>query len=71
MGAAVVLAGDMDGEARTQLQGVAPEFTRHFTNPEYPTLLIKVDELTFVDRPNGIYPRQHIVLRDGEWRFVQ
>lgn len=71
MGAAVVLAGDKDEKARTQLQRVAPEFTRHFTNPEYPTLLIKVDELTFVDRPNGIYPRQHLVLQDGAWRFMQ
>lgn len=70
-GMATALKGADDGRAREQLQRVAPEFIRHFTNPEYPTLVITVDELTFVDRPNGIYPRQHVVLRDGEWRFAQ
>ncbi len=70
-GVATTLEGDDDGRARKQLQAIAPEFTRHFTNPEYPTLLIKVDELTFVDRPNEIYPRQHLVLRNGEWRFME
>ena len=57
--------------AREQLQVAAPEFTRHFTNLEYPVLVLRVDELTFVDRPGGIYPRQHLVLREGVWRFAE
>lgn len=70
LGTASLVAAGEDGWAREQLQRVAPEFTRHFTNAEYPVLIIRVDELTFADRPNGIYPRQHLVIRDGEWRFV-
>jgi uncharacterized protein YhbP (UPF0306 family) len=71
IGAAALVKGDDETRARDELQRVAPEFTRHFTNLEYPVLLIKVDELTFADRPGGIYPRQHLELRDGEWRFAQ
>lgn len=70
IGTAGLLSGDEDAQARVALQNVAPEFIRHFTNPEYPTLIIRVDELTFADRPQGIYPRQHLVLRDGVWRFA-
>ena len=71
LGNALVLRGDEDGRARELLRRVAPEFTHHFTNPEYPVLLIKVDEFTFADRPNGIYPRQRLVMKNGEWRFVE
>ncbi len=70
LGRAELLEGDLDAWARAALQQAAPEFTRHFTNPEYPTLLIRVDELTLADRLNGIYPRQHLVRHDDEWRFV-
>ncbi len=71
LGTAAQLAGEDDAWAREALQRVAPEFTRHFTNMEYPTLAIRTDLLTFVDRPKGIYPRQQLVLRDGEWRFLE
>lgn len=71
LGSASVLKGDDEARARNELQRVAPEFTRHFSNLEYPVLLIKIDEVAFVDRPGGIYPRQHLNLRDGEWRFAQ
>lgn len=56
--------------ARETLRQAAPEFTHHFTNPEQPVLFIRVDELTFVDRPNGIYPRRHLLLREGGWDFA-
>ncbi len=65
------VTGDDEQWAREQLRQAAPEFTRHFTNPEYPVLVIHADEVTFVDRGGGIYPRQHLVLRDGVWRFAQ
>ncbi|MGH2348796.1 MAG: pyridoxamine 5'-phosphate oxidase family protein [bacterium] len=68
-GTADMLAGEEDAWARDALQQAAPEFKRHFTNLEYPTLVIHPDLLTFADRANGIYPRQQLVLRDGEWRF--
>ena len=71
LGRASVLKGDDEARARDELQRVAPEFTRHFTNLEYPVLLIQIDEVTFVDRPGGIYPRQHFERRDGEWRFAE
>lgn len=58
-----------DRWARERLRQVAPEFTHHFNNPEQPVLLLRVDELTFADRPGGIYPRQHLALRDGRWGF--
>jgi len=56
--------------ARESLRQAAPEFTHHFTNPEQPVLVIAVDELTFVDRPNGISPRKHLILREGGWTFA-
>lgn len=71
LGTASVMTGNDETWAREQLQRAAPEFTRHFSNPEYPIVLIRVDELMFVDRPNGIVPRQHLVLTDGEWRFAR
>lgn len=71
LGKAALVKGDDEARARIELQRVAPEFIRHFSNLEYPVLLIKVDEVTFADRPGGIYPRQHLELRDGEWRIVQ
>lgn len=67
--AAVVRAGE-EAWAREALQQVAPEFTHHFTNSEYPIVVIRIDELTFADRAGGIYPRQRVLLRDGEWRFA-
>lgn len=71
VGTATEIHADDERWAREQLQQAAPEFTRHFINPEYPVLVIHVDEVTFVDRAGGIYPRQHLVLRDGVWRFAQ
>lgn len=71
LGQASVLEGDDEARARSELQHVAPEFTRHFTNPEYPVLLIRINEVTFVDRPGGIHPRRHLELRDGEWRVAE
>lgn len=70
LGDASPVRGSDDACARERLTQAAPEFTRHFANPDYPVLLIKVDELTLADRPNGIQPRQHLMLRDGEWRFA-
>ena len=60
-----------DRWARETLQVVAPEFTHHFTNPEQPVLLIRAEEVTFADRPGGIYPRQHLVRRNGAWEFAE
>jgi uncharacterized protein YhbP (UPF0306 family) len=68
-GTAEVLTGADDAWAREALQQAAPEFKRHFTNMEYPTLVIHPDLFTFADRANGIYPRQRLLLRDGEWGF--
>ena len=65
--AAVVGGGDETG-AREQLQQAAPEFTRHFSNPDYPVLRIRPDELTFANRPNRI--RAHLTLREGGWVFA-
>ncbi len=70
VGLAAVMTGDDETWARTQLQRAAPEFARHFANPEFPIVLIRADDLTFVDRPNGIAPRQHLVCSDGAWRFA-
>lgn len=70
-GAAEVLGGGDDEWARAALQEAAPQFARHFTNPDYPVLVIHTDLVTFVDRPNGISPRQQLTLRDGEWRFAE
>lgn len=69
LGSAAVVSGDDDRWARAELQRAAPEFGRHFTNPDFPILRVEVTEFTFVDRTGGITPRQHLVLRDGSWRF--
>lgn len=71
LGTVSVVSGEGEGWARDQLPRVAPEFTRHFSNPEYPILLIRLDELTYADRPNGIVPRQHLILAGEEWGFVR
>lgn len=70
LGRAKPVAAEEDAWAREQLRRVAPEFTRHFNNPEYPVLLIRVDELTFADRPNGIHPRKHVINQSGKWVFA-
>lgn len=70
LGLATVVTGDDEGWARVHLQRAAPEFARHFTNPDYPIVLLRADDLTFVDRPDGIVPRQHLVRSDGAWRFA-
>ncbi len=56
--------------ARDALQQAAPEFTRHFSNPEYPVLLVHVGEFTFVDRGAGITPRRRLVRDGDQWRFA-
>ena len=70
LGRAEAAGPEDDAWARSALQRVAPEFTRHFNNPEYPVLLIRVDELTFADRPNGIHPRKHVINQNGKWVFA-
>ena len=70
MGKAEPAGAEDEAWAREQLQRVAPEFTRHFNNPEYPVLLIRVDELTFADRPNGIHPRKHVINQNERWVFA-
>lgn len=69
LGTAVPAASDDEAWARERLRERAPEFTHHFTNPEQPVLFIRVEELTFADRPNGIYPRRHLIWRE-EWVFA-
>lgn len=69
LGSAAVVTGDDDRWARAQLQRAAPEFGRHFANPDFPILLVQVTEFTFVDRTGGITPRQQLVRRDGIWGF--
>ncbi len=69
LGRAKLAGPEHDAWARAALQRVAPEFTRHFNNPEYPVLLIRVDELTFADRPNGI-PRKHVINQNERWVFA-
>ena len=70
LGAARLATPGEDEWAREALQRAAPEFGRHFANPDYPVVLVRVSEITFVDRNAGIVPRQHLIL-DGEgWRFV-
>lgn len=71
LGIATQVEGADDAWARAQLQRVAPEFTRHFTNPDFPIILIKAADLTFADRANGITPRQHLVLTNHSWRFAR
>jgi len=70
LGSAAVVTGGDEAWARARLQQAAPEFSRHFTNPDYPIVLIRVDDLTFIDRPNGIAPRQRLIRGDGAWRFA-
>ncbi len=70
LGTATRVSAEDDRWARERLRQAAPEFTHHFNNPEQPVLFIRVDELTFADRPNGIYPRQHLVLHDGRWEVA-
>lgn len=71
LGTASVVRADEERRAREELRTVAPEFTHHFTNPDYPVLIIRVDELTFADRSGDIYPRQHLLLRDGVWGVAE
>lgn len=70
LGDARVVTGPDDAWARGQLQLAAPEFAKHFVNPEFPILSINVREFTFVDRNGGIIPRQHLVRTGDEWRFA-
>lgn len=56
--------------AREALRRAAPDFGRHFINPDYPVVLVRVSELTFVDLSAGIVPRQHLILDGVEWRFA-
>ncbi len=67
-GRAAVVSADEESWARQQLQAIAPEFARHFSNPDYPALRIRPDELTLADRPNRI--RSHLILREGGWIFA-
>ena len=63
------LASPVEDEwGREALQRAAPEFGRHFANPDYPVVLVHVSEITFVDRNAGIVPRQHLILDGAEWR---
>ncbi len=71
LGTALPASPDDEAWARGALCAAAPEFTRHFTNPEYPVLLIGVEELTFADRANGVYPRRHLMRREGGWGFAE
>ena len=70
LGTARLAAAAEDEWAREALQRAAPEFVRHFTNPDYPVLRVNVNEFTFVDRPAGIVPRQHLILDGTAWRFA-
>jgi uncharacterized protein YhbP (UPF0306 family) len=70
LGTAHRAAADEEAWAREALQRAAPEFSRHFTNPDYPVLLVRVEEFTFADRGAGIIPRRRL-RREGEnWRFA-
>ena len=70
LGTARAAAADEAAWAREALQLAAPEFTRHFTNVEYPVLLVHVEEFTFVDRHAGIIPRRRLVREGDQWRFA-
>jgi len=59
-----------DAWARQALRRAAPEFTKHFSNPEYPVLAVLVGEFTFIDRGAEIVPRQHLILGPAGWRFA-
>jgi uncharacterized protein YhbP (UPF0306 family) len=71
IGCAGPVSPEDDRWAREALQVVAPEFTHHFTNPQQPVLLIRIEEVAFADRPGGIYPRQYLVQRNGSWEFAE
>ncbi len=70
LGRAIPVDAEEEAWAREQLRQRAPEFTHHFANPEQPVLLLQVEEVTFADRPNGIYPRRHLKKRDERWEFA-
>lgn len=70
LGTAARAGSEDDTWAREQLRERAPEFTHHFTNPEQPVLSIRVQELTFADRPHGIYPRKHLKWINERWEFA-
>jgi uncharacterized protein YhbP (UPF0306 family) len=70
LGTARPASGDDETWAREALQRAAPEFVRHFTNLEYPVLLIRVEEFTFADRGAGIIPRRRVRREDEHWRFA-
>ena len=70
LGRAGPASGVEETWAREALQRAAPEFVRHFTNLEYPVLLIRVEEFTFADRAAGIIPRRRVRREDEHWRFA-
>jgi uncharacterized protein YhbP (UPF0306 family) len=70
LGTARRAAADEEAWARGALQRAAPEFVSHFTNVEYPVLLVHVEEFTFVDRQAGIIPRRRLVREGDQWRFA-
>ncbi|MGH2436777.1 MAG: pyridoxamine 5'-phosphate oxidase family protein [bacterium] len=70
LGQAKIITGPDEGWAREQLQRAAPEFAKHFANPDYPVLSIGLREFTFVNRNGGITPRQHLIRQGDDWRFA-
>ncbi len=70
LGSARLATSEEEVWAREALQRAAPEFVRHFGNPEYPVLMIHVDEFTFADRGAGITPRRRLVRDGDQWRFA-
>ncbi len=67
-GPVAVVTGSDEAWGREQLLQAAPEFVRHFSNPDYPVLRIQPEELNFVDRSNKI--RTCLMRRDGRWGFA-
>ncbi len=67
-GRAAVVTGEEEAWARQRLRDAAPEFGRHFSNPDYPVLRIRAEFMTFVDRSNMI--RSRLVLREEGWVFA-
>ncbi|HXF81334.1 MAG TPA: pyridoxamine 5'-phosphate oxidase family protein [bacterium] len=70
LGTARPVSPDEERWAREALRAAAPEFVRHFDNPDYPIIRISPSEFTFVDRGAGIVPRQHLILGPEGWRFA-
>jgi len=70
LGTARPASREEEAWAREALQRAAPEFARHFTNPESPVLLVRPEEFTFVDRLAGIIPRRRLLREDDRWRFA-